>query len=228
MESRSVLITGGFGFLGQAVAKSLIARGYNVVRADVAVAPAEEIAGVLDLPSVDLTDMDACVSVVNSVKAAFGGLSALINIAGGFEWETLQEGNVSTWQRLFTMNVLTTVTMTRAALPTIEEARPGRIVNVGAYSALVGDAGMGAYASSKSCVHRFTESLAAELAESHITVNAVLPGVIDTPANRANMPAADTSRWVNASAIADVVNFLVSDAARSISGVLLPVTRGGE
>jgi NAD(P)-dependent dehydrogenase (short-subunit alcohol dehydrogenase family) len=85
---------------------------------------------------------------------------------------------------------------------------------------------MGAYAASKAGVHRLTEALAAELAGSNITVNAVLPGIIDTPTNRADMPDADTNQWVQPSAIADVILFLGSTAARSISGALIPVTRG--
>jgi len=100
------------------------------------------------------------------------------------------------------------------------------IINIGAASALVADYGMGAYAASKSAVHRLTESLAAELTSTDCTVNAVLPSIIDTPVNRANMPNADFTHWVKPDTLAEVILFLASPAARAITGALIPVSRG--
>ncbi len=125
------------------------------------------------------------------------------------------------------MNVLTAATMTQAALPAIRRSDCGRIINIGALGALAADAGLGAYAASKSGVHRMTEALAKELADTKVTVNALLPSIIDTDANRQAMPEADTRQWVSPSAIADVMLFLCSAEAASISGALLPVSRGG-
>jgi NAD(P)-dependent dehydrogenase (short-subunit alcohol dehydrogenase family) len=127
---------------------------------------------------------------------------------------------------MFQMNALTAVTMTNAALPSLKAAKSGSIVNIGAGAAMKATAGMGSYTSSKSAVHRLTESLAEELKGTAVTVNAILPSTIDTPKNRSDMPDADFNEWVKPQAIADVIMFLVSPAARGITGALIPVTRG--
>jgi NAD(P)-dependent dehydrogenase (short-subunit alcohol dehydrogenase family) len=228
MEEKRIVVTGGFGALGSAVAHSCAARGARVARLDQSPGPVDRVEGVMDLASLNLADITACLSAVETVESTLGGIDVLINIAGGFSWESLEDGSVATWQNMFTTNVLTTVAMTKAALPTIKRSRAGRIINIGASSALSGTYGMGAYAASKSSVHRMTESLAAELVDTTVTVNALLPGVIDTPSNRASMPDANIRNWVAPSAIADVILFLVSDAGRSISGALIPVIRGSD
>jgi NAD(P)-dependent dehydrogenase (short-subunit alcohol dehydrogenase family) len=126
---------------------------------------------------------------------------------------------------MFRVNVATAVTMTKAALPSLLVRPRARIINIGAGAAAKAAAGMGAYAAAKSAVARLTESLAEELVGHDITVNAVLPGIIDTPINRAEMPNADTSTWVKPGALAEVILFLASPAAGAISGALIPVTR---
>lgn len=226
MTSRNIIVTGAFGALGRVVARSFAAQGDRVARVDFASTAPEALEGAIDLPNIDLTDADACARAVEATRAAFGGVDALVNIAGGFTWETLEESSIDSWQRMFAMNVVTASTMTKAALAALKAGGDGRIVNIGAGAALKADMGMGAYAASKAGVHRLTESLAVELAGSGVTVNAILPSIIDTPTNRADMPDADTASWVQPQAVADVIRFLVSDAARSISGALIPVTRG--
>jgi 3-oxoacyl-[acyl-carrier protein] reductase len=148
---------------------------------------------------------------------------ALINIAGGFAFETVAEGESTTWQRMYALNLLTALNASRAAIPHLVASGAGRIVNVGAMGALQAGSGMGAYAASKAGVHRLTEALAAEWKGS-ITVNAVLPSTIDTPANRASMPRADFGKWVTPQELAEVILFLASDAASAVTGALLPVS----
>lgn len=224
---RSIIVTGGFGILGSAVADAFRAAGDRVARIDFSVSPADENPGGIDLGGVDLTDAAAAARAVEQVMAAHGGIDVLVNVAGGFAWQTLADGGPDIWARMFAMNATTCVTMTKAALPILTATSGAAIVNVGAGAALVAAAGMGGYAASKAAVHKLTESLAAELVGTDCTVNAVLPSIIDTPANRADMPDADTSQWVKPASLSQAIVFLASPAARAISGALIPVTRGG-
>jgi NAD(P)-dependent dehydrogenase (short-subunit alcohol dehydrogenase family) len=224
--SRIVIVTGGFGILGSRVAAAFAAQGNRVARIDFAPSAPGLAGGALDLGGVDLADFAAAESAVARVSEALGGVDVLVNVAGGFVWETLADGGEPTWSRMFRMNAATAVNMTRAALPELTKRAGARIVNIGALGAREAAAGMGAYAASKGAVHRLTESLAEELKCKDITVNAVLPSIIDTPTNRADMPDADYAEWVRPDAIADVILFLASQAARAISGALIPVTRG--
>ncbi|MDZ4777766.1 MAG: SDR family oxidoreductase, partial [Alphaproteobacteria bacterium] len=151
-----------------------------------------------------------------------GRIDALVNIAGGFRWETLADGKPETWDFLFKVNLMTAVSASRGALPHLAANGAGAIVNVGAGAALKAGAGMGAYAASKSGVHRLTEALAEEW-KGKVTVNAVLPSTIDTAANRKDMPDADFSKWVTPAELASVILFLASDKARAVTGALIPV-----
>lgn len=224
LQDKVVMVTGAFGTLGRAVAQAAQAAGAHVVRIDLA--PSGDDTGGLVLGGIDITDPAAASGAVAAAVAQFGGVDVLVNVAGGFVWQTLEDGGPQTWARMYAINVTTAVTMTKAALPHLL-ARPGaRIVNIGAGAAARAAAGMGAYAAAKSAIARLTESLAEEVQGHDITVNAVLPSIIDTPANRADMPGADTSTWVKPAALAEVILFLASPAARAISGACIPVTRG--
>lgn len=224
--ARSIIVTGGFGILGQAVAEAFAAQGDKVARIDFAAAPASVVAGALDIGGVDLTDADATKTALEQVVAAQGGIDVLVNVAGGFVWETLEGGSIDSWAKMQAMNLMSNATITKLALPHLIAADEARIINIGAGAALKAGMGMGAYAASKSGVHRLTEALAEELAGQGVTVNAILPSIIDTPTNRADMPDADFSQWVKPQAIAGVIFFLASPAAAPITGALIPVTRG--
>ena len=225
--ARSVIITGGFGVLGNAVAAAFAAQGDKVARIDFVPEAKTALPGALDVGGVDLTDAASTEAALAKVVAAHGGIDVLVNVAGGFTWETLADGSLDSWARMQAMNLTTAATITQRALPELVKSSAGRVVNIGAGAAIKAGMGMGAYAASKSGVHRLTEALAEELAGSGVTVNAVLPSIIDTPTNRADMPNEDFSKWVSPGAIADVILFLASDAARAVTGALVPVTRGG-
>jgi NAD(P)-dependent dehydrogenase (short-subunit alcohol dehydrogenase family) len=160
---------------------------------------------------------------MQSIVARFGRLDVLVNIAGGFRWQTLSDGDIAGWDQMYAINLKTALVACKAALPSILKSDTGRVINIGAGAAAKAAAGMGAYAASKSGVLRLTESLSEEVKDRGVTVNAVLPGTIDTPQNRKDMPDADKSRWVAAEAIADVVLFLASPAARAVTGAAVPV-----
>lgn len=225
--SRSVVVTGGFGVLGEAVARAFRGAGDNVARIDFAPQAKAELDGALDIGGVDLTDASATQEALSRVVTAHGGIDVLVNVAGGFTWETLDGGAIATFSKMHAMNLLTTATITQLALPELKKSAAGRIVNTGAGGAVKAGMGMAAYAASKSGVHRLTEALAEELAGSSVTVNAILPSIIDTPTNRADMPDADVSTWVSPEAVAKVIVLLASPEAGAISGALIPVSRGG-
>ena len=228
-ESQSVVITGASGNLGAAVARAFVRNGANVVLVDRSREHMEH-AGFADdarhlISVTDLLDQAQVDAMVQMAVAKFGGIHVLCNIAGGFRMgEAVHETSDANWNFLFDINARTLLHAVRAVVPQMLKQKGGKIINVGAFGAQIGGAHMGAYAASKASVMRLTESMAAELREKGINVNAVLPTIIDTPQNRKDMPDADPAKWVAPEALADVVMFLGSDAARVVHGGLLPVT----
>ncbi len=228
MQGRRLVITGGFGVLGRATAEAAVAKGARVALVDFAPeAPAGLKAalgeGAVLVAGADLSDPARAGAALNEAAVALGGIDALLNIAGGFVWQTLQDGDPAGWERMFRLNLATCANASRAALPHLIASGSGRIVNIGANAAMKAAAGMGAYAAAKAGVHKLTESLAEEL-KGRVTVNAVLPSIIDTPQNRADMPDADPSTWVSPGDLAAVLLFLASEDASAVTGALLPVT----
>ncbi len=220
--ARTLVVTGGHGVLGQAVVIAALAQGSNVALIDHAagqVAPE----GAMEIGGVDLTDADAAGAAISRVVERFGRIDALLNIAGGFVWQTTDDAKPA-WDKMFALNLTTALNATRAAMPHLKASAEGRVVNVGSAAALKAAAGMGAYAASKSAVHALTQALAEELKSTSVTVNAVLPSIIDTPANRADMPDADPKTWVAPADLAEVILFLASPASRAMTGALVPVT----
>jgi NAD(P)-dependent dehydrogenase (short-subunit alcohol dehydrogenase family) len=219
LHHKVIAVTGGFGVLGRAVGAALNAAGARAVLIDKANAPADLSSDIVGLGGVDLTQPEPARQAIADAVSRCGGLDGLVNVAGGFRWETVESGSVETWDRMYALNLLAS----QAALPHLLACGSGRIVNVGSFAAAHAGQGMGAYAASKAGVARLTEAMAEELKDRGITVNAVLPSVIDTPANRADMPNADAARWVAPSALAGVILFLLSDAAAPVTGALIPV-----
>jgi NAD(P)-dependent dehydrogenase (short-subunit alcohol dehydrogenase family) len=231
MKDRTIVVSGAFGSLGRVVAQAAAECGANVAALDRAANPPAGFAELLGprallVDGVDLSSVEGARRAMADVKARFGRLDALVNIAGGFRWQNIEGGDDATWDAMYAMNLKTALNASEAALPYLLESGAGRIVNVGSYSALKGAAGMGAYAASKSGVHRLTESMADELKNRGVTVNAVLPSIIDTPANRADMPKAQFERWVAPADLAAVILFLASEESRAVTGALIPVTGG--
>lgn len=227
LEGKIVAVTGGFGSLGLATARVLAGRGARIAligrseKADTLSAP---LADACIVTGIDLTDANAARQAVDTIVHRMGGLHALVNVAGAFAWETIADGSVDTWQSMFDVNVKTALNASKAALAPLSAHEGGRIVNVGALAALKAGMGMGAYAASKAALIRLTEALAEELKDRGVTVNAVLPSIIDTAPNRRDMPDADFSRWVKAEELGAVIAFLLSAEAQCITGASIPVS----
>ncbi len=229
VSNKVVLVTGAAGNLGQAVAQRLIQSGARCVLADrsrdrlasLYPSPGENVLLVGDT---EFTDEAAVSRVAEQAQKRFGRIDALVNTIGGFTGgKPVHEDDLASWDRMMAINLRTTLLSCRAVIPAMIRQGGGRIVNVGARAALGGVAGLGAYVAAKSAVIRLSETLAVELKDKAITVNCVLPGTIDTPENRRDMPKSDFSRWVPPVDIAEVIVFLVSDASRAISGASIPV-----
>ena len=215
---RTVVITGAAGNLGRAVASAFA--NDNLVLLDVKRGALQDTDRQRFI-AVDLLDEKSVQAAVQQCKR----IDVLCNIAGGFRMgPPVHETSDKDWNFLMDLNARSVINMSRAVVPVMLKAGGGKIVNVGAFAAQKGAAQMGAYVASKSAVIRLTETMAAELREKNINVNCVLPTIIDTPENRAAMPDADPKRWVAPQALADVIAFLASDAARAIHGAALPVT----
>lgn len=226
-----VIVTGAAGNLGRVVAQTFLSAGARLVLVDRAADRllrlfpqlAESEDHIL-ATSVDLMNVEAVEGMVREAIQRFGHVDVLVNAAGGWRGGTMvHETDLETWEFLLTLNAGTVIITSKAVIPHMLEQGGGSIVNVAARAGLEGTARNGAYSAAKSAVIRLTESMAAELKKQNINVNCVLPNTIDTPQNRADMPKADHSRWVEPEAIADVILFLASSAARAVQGAAIPV-----
>jgi NAD(P)-dependent dehydrogenase (short-subunit alcohol dehydrogenase family) len=230
-SDRVVIVTGAAGSLGRAVAQAFEMAGAKLTLVDRAADRLPRLYPEMVYSpdhflalSVDLTNPDAVGAMVEETARRFGRIDVLANVAGGFRSGTVvHETPLDTWDFLLDLNARTVFITSQAVIPLMLEKGSGKIVSVAARAALKGDAKMAAYSVSKSAVVRLTESMSAELKRSGINVNCVLPGTIDTVPNREAMPSADYNRWVKPEALADVIMFLASDAARAVHGVCVPV-----
>jgi len=228
-ENRTILVTGAAGNLGRVLAEAFAERGARLVLVDQTKEALEKAFRPNDpkrlLAPTNLLDAGAVEATVEDAIGRFGRIDVLANLAGGFRMgEPVHATPDTTWNFLLDLNVRTMLHAVRSVVPRMLQAGGGKIVNVGAFAAQKGAARMGAYVASKSAVIRLTETLALELREKNINVNCVLPTVLDTPQNRADMPKADPGHWVAPKDLANVIVFLASDAARAIHGAALPVT----
>ena len=223
LERKRIAVTGAFGALGVTVMRALADAGANVAgiaRAPVSRAP-EQLGGYSLFGGADISDSRVADATLGAVAQKLGGLDVLVNVAGAFRWSKVADNGPEIWELMHKTNLLTAVNATRAALPLL--STNGRVIYIGAAGAVKAGLGMGPYAASKAGVAKLAEALAEEVKDRNITANAILPSIIDTPANRADMPDADVSRWVRPDQVADLIVFLLSDRASAITGALIPI-----
>ncbi|MCZ6676089.1 MAG: SDR family NAD(P)-dependent oxidoreductase [Candidatus Poribacteria bacterium] len=229
--NRFAVVTGGTGGLGIAVTEAFLKTGYQVAvpyTSERKIEPFEQQIGDLKaqvtLIRTNLTVEAEVQDFFRTVLDKFGQIDILANIAGGFVGGIpVAETETESWDFLMNLNLKSVFLCCKAVLPHMVERTYGKIVNVSARAGLSGIAGLGAYGVSKSGVRILTESIAEEVKDQGINVNAILPSIIDTPTNRKAMPDADHSRWVSPNDIAKVILFLTSDDAAIINGAAIPV-----
>jgi NAD(P)-dependent dehydrogenase (short-subunit alcohol dehydrogenase family) len=232
LKNKVVVISGASGNLGTAVVQGFHTEGARLALIDRNAENTARLLNELKLDSkttltgtVDLLKAAEIGQFIDAVTATFGQIDILVNTAGGYKpGAPVHEMDESTWDFLVNLNVKTTFLLSAAvARQMVAKGNRGRIVNVAGRAALKGDTTISAYSVGKSGLLRLTESMSAELLDNGITVNAVLPSVIDTPQNREANPNVDYGKWVTPESIAEVIAFLASDGARDISGAAIPI-----
>ncbi len=225
LTGSNILITGATGGLGEAVVSVFVREGAFVAGAARRWASNDNVDGLLKVRA-DLTAPEGAESAVRAVLDARGRLDAVVHLMGGFAMDgPLASTKIETWDRMMDINARSAFLVFRAALAAHSAAPVGlrRLIAVGSRAGVLASPGAVAYAVSKAALHALVVNLAAEVVGRGITVNAVLPGTIDTEANRKAMPDADHSKWVRPEAIAETLVWLASDGAPDTSGALIPV-----
>ncbi len=223
------IVTGAAGNLGSAVCGLLARRGCKVVAVyREAAGPHAALAAppALVVRASDLADPACSANVAAETIKALGRIDGLVHTVGGFAMGSVAADGPELWDRMWRINLVTAANMIRAVWPAMQANR-GSIVAIGAQPALRAGAGMAAYAGTKAALLRLIEAAAEEGKSHSIRANTVLPGIIDTPQNRAAMPDADTGQWVTPEQVGEAIAFLLSEAANGISGAHLPVAGRG-
>ena len=226
---RTVIATGGTGALGRAVVEAFLANGDRVVVPWIVNAERDEIAEqqarALEQGSLVLLEADVAEDAgAAEVARAAGPTEVLVNGVGGFAGgPPVHETELEIWDRMYRMNVRTAAAMSRAALPGMLARGSGCVLLVSSQAAWDRPAGLAAYSASKAAVMVLAQTLQKEVADASVRVNAVVPTTIDTPANRAAMPAADPTTWTPPAEIARILVWLASDSAATVRGGLIPV-----
>ena len=228
-DNKVVIVTGGSGAVGSVVVQKFASKGARIFIAD-RVPPRDEDVKLLGKLNENVTFVKTDVLNEQSIKALFakahsiGHVDVLVNVAGGFQFgPTVEDMDVSQWDALIELNLKSAFLAIKNVIPIMKMQNYGRIISIAARSGLRGDPMVAHYSVSKGGIILLSQSVAEEIKDFDITVNTVLPSIVDTPANRVSMSDANYGKWVNPFDLANVILFLASDDARAISGASIPV-----
>ena len=228
MKDKVVLVTGANGGLGKYVTQAFLETGATLVGVSRKIQQSDFKRSTFTALPAEISTAAGAKSVVETLVARFGRLDILVHTVGGFAGgPSIAETDDATFQGMFDVNLNSTFYLLRAALPAMRRTRNGRIIAIGSRAALEPGAGVGAYSASKAAMVSLVRTVALENKDAGITANVILPGTMDTPANRKAMPNADFSKWVQPSNVAGLITWLAGDAGREINGTAIPVY-GGE
>jgi len=224
MNGKIILITGASGGLGNAVTMRFLASGATVIGASRKITADKFPAANFVAMPVDFTSDAAVRTAVSSIVQERGKLDALIHLLGGFAGgKSVAETDDATWNQMSELNLNSAFYVFRAAIPHLRKSGNGRIVAIGSLAATAAHPGIGAYVTFKAALSMLVQTVALENKDAGLTANVILPGTMDTPANRKSMPGADFSKWLKTEAVADLAFFLAQDSATHITGAAIPI-----
>ena len=224
MAGRIVLVTGANGGLGTSITEAFLQAGMQVAGVSRSISDSDFKDPNFHAYAADITQPQPTRDVVQKIIAQFGRIDILVHVAGGFAAARVHETDDATWNKMRDLNLSSGFYVAREVIPVMRKQKFGRIVAIGSLAAVEPHAALGAYASFKSALAMLFRTIAIENQGAGITSNVILPGTMDTPANRAAMPKADPSKWVQPADVAKLVLWLIRDDAAQVNGALLSIS----
>jgi len=224
MEDKVVLVTGANGGLGAYVTQAFLDAGATVIGTSRKIQQSDFSSSSFTSLPAEISSRGDAQGLVDQVGARFGRLDVLAHMVGGFAGgQSIADTDDDTFQRMFDLNLNSVFHILRATIPALRQTGNGRIIAIGSGAALEPGAGVGAYSASKAAMVSLIRTVALENKDAGLTANVILPGTMDTPANRRSIPNADFSKWVRPSTVASLITWLVGDAGKDINGAVIPV-----
>ena len=224
LQGQVAIVTGANGGLGTDVTKALLAAGATVVGIVRSITGDEPKDGRFHAVTANLIDVAEARTVITKAVAQFGAIDILVHVMGGFAGgASVAETDDAAWQKMMDMNLNAAFYVLRAVIPVMRKAERGRIVAIGSRQAVQPAANVGAYSASKAALVSLVRTVAIENKDKNIRANVILPGTMDTPANRTAMPKANFAKWVKTSHVADLVVMLAGEAGGDITGAAIPI-----
>jgi len=224
MEGRVVLITGADGGLGRHVTQAFLDAGATVIGASRRIQQSDFSGPGFTPLAAEISSHEGARVLVDQVVARFGRLDILAHTVGGFAGgQSIADTDDASFQRMFDLNLNCVFHILRATIPALRRTGNGRIIAIGSRAALEPGVGVGAYSASKAAMVSLIRTVALENKDAGLTANVILPGTMDTPANRTSMPSSDFSKWVRPSTVASLITWLAGDAGKDINGAVIPV-----
>src|SRR5256884_7192494 len=224
MKGKVVLVTGANGGLGTYVTRAFLDAGATVIGTSLKIQQSYFNNPNFTALAAEISTREGAKALVDQVVARFGRLDVLAHTVGGFAGgQSIADTDDGTFQRMFDLNLNCVFHILRAAVPPLRKTGNGRVIAIGSRAALEPGVGVGAYSASKAAMVSLLRTVALESKDASLTANVILPGTMDTPANRQAIPNADVSKWVQPATVAELVVWLAGEAGQDVNGSVIPV-----